>query len=121
MGVFGGAAVLALGGQCRMVTGTIEVYGGLFGRLFAGTVRRPRHGALTLGHVILGTDSAAMVRMRAHDRVHVRQYECWGPLFLPAYALSSAGQLLHGRRGYRDNHFERQAFALETKKGGGGG
>jgi hypothetical protein len=43
--------------------------------------------------------------------VHVRQYERWGPAFLPAYLLSSLLQLLRGRNPYRENHFERQAYA----------
>ena len=41
----------------------------------------------------------------------MRQYERWGPFFLPAYLLSSLLQLLRGRHPYRENHFERQAYA----------
>jgi hypothetical protein len=46
--------------------------------------------------------------------VHVRQYEQWGMFFLPAYALSSVWQVIHGRGGYRNNYFERHAYAVEA-------
>ena len=42
--------------------------------------------------------------------MHVRQYERWGPLMGPAYLLASLVAWLRGRRPYRDNPFERQAF-----------
>ena len=72
--------------------------------------------ALTLGHVVWGRDGQCLVRSRAHERVHVRQYERWGPLFLPAYLLSSLLQLLRGRNPYRENHFERQAYAADARR-----
>lgn len=66
--------------------------------------------ALTLGHVILGRTPVALDVARRHERVHVRQYERWGPLFVPAYLLCSAWVYLGGRDPYWDNPFERQAF-----------
>jgi len=68
--------------------------------------------AVTLGHVVLGRDLDCLTASRAHERVHVAQYECWGPLFLPAYLLASAVALAQGRDPYEDNHFERLAFAV---------
>jgi hypothetical protein len=47
--------------------------------------------------------------------VHVRQYERWGPLFVPAYLLSSLVELLRGRRPYRDNWFEREAYGKTAR------
>ena len=41
--------------------------------------------ALTLGHTILGQTDAALDIRRQHERVHVRQFERWGPLMGPAY------------------------------------
>jgi hypothetical protein len=66
-----------------------------------------------LGHVILGTCHKEIAALREHEYVHVRQYEQWGVFFLPAYALSSAWEVAHGRCGYRSNFFERQAYAVE--------
>lgn len=69
--------------------------------------------ALTLGHVILARNAAVLARWRAHEQVHVRQYERFGPLFIPLYLASSAGLWLCGRHAYRDNPFERAAFRAE--------
>ena len=49
------------------------------------------------------------VRLRAHERVHVRQYGRWGVLFLLAYPAESLLQLLLGHHPYLDNRFEVQA------------
>ena len=100
---------LALGARARLVDGVVEIAGGRLGRLAAG--RRSRFGAITFGHVILGVDHATLARLRAHEHVHVRQYERWGALFFPLYIGSSAVQWLRGRDPYRDNRFEREAFA----------
>jgi hypothetical protein len=51
---------------------------------------------------------------RAHERVHVRQYERWGPLFLPSYLFLSLYMYLRGCDPYRDNPFEREAFDTAT-------
>jgi hypothetical protein len=68
---------------------------------------------MTLGHVVLGTDQAALEQTRAHELAHVRQAERWGPLFLPAYLAASAWAWLAGRHYYRDNWFERDARRRE--------
>ena len=68
--------------------------------------------ALTLGHVVLGRDPDCLAASRAHERVHVAQYERWGPLFLPAYLLATVVAFVQGRHPYEDNHFERLAFAV---------
>jgi hypothetical protein len=44
--------------------------------------------------------------------VHVRQYERWGPLFVPAYLVSSLVLWLRGRDPYWDNPFEVEARRL---------
>jgi hypothetical protein len=101
--------VLLTGARLQVVDGILEVAGG---RLVAILSRLPgslRFGAITFGHVIVGVDRAELKRSRAHEQVHVRQYERWGILFFPLYLGSSLGQLLRGRRPYRDNRFEREA------------
>ena len=69
------------------------------------------HGAdaMTLGHVVIGRDARALEWTRAHERVHVRQYERWGPLFVPAYLLAGLWALTRGGHPYFDNRFEREA------------
>ncbi|MDB5880291.1 MAG: hypothetical protein JWP43_169 [Ramlibacter sp.] len=109
LGLLLGAPVIALGGHWRTRQGALEIGGGRLGLL--ARRRRFHFAAITFGHVILGLDAATLEAVRAHEQVHVRQYERWGPLFGPAYLLSSVVQLARGRRPYWDNHFEREAYA----------
>ena len=64
-----------------------------------------RYRAITFGHVILcvGTIDDATFE---HELVHVRQYEMWGPLFVPIYLIASVIARLRGGDAYRDNRFE---------------
>jgi hypothetical protein len=106
--------LMRLGGaHSAVVRGVLEFSGGLLGETVAHPASRIPFRAITFGHVILGADPGALEAARNHEHVHVRQYEAWGPFFLPAYAVSSLWQLLRGRRCYRDNWFERQAYARE--------
>lgn len=110
LGGMAGLAVVCLGGGVRRVQGVVEFHGGLAGRLLTALPGLRRFGAMTLGHVILGVSPATLDAVRRHEQVHVRQYERWGPFFLPAYLISSLWQLLRGRRAYWDNSFEREAY-----------
>jgi hypothetical protein len=101
--------MLLFSARARRVNGVVEVTGGRIGDLLASPLLGCPFRAVTLGHVILGTDDASLDCARSHEQVHVRQYERWGPAFLPAYFASSAWQLLCGRRCYLDNWFEREA------------
>lgn len=67
-----------------------------------------RYRAVTLGHVVLSVDELPE-RVIEHERVHVRQFERWGPLLLLMYPLASLGARLSGGDAYRDNLFEIQA------------
>jgi hypothetical protein len=71
--------------------------------------------AITLGHIILARDHGTAARMRVHEHVHVRQYERWGAIFPFAYLAASGIAMLKGGDAYRDNVFEREAFAAELK------
>ena len=116
LGLLLGLAAVLLGGTARRHHGVIEIFGGRLGQLLARVPEPLRFSAMTLGHVILAVDRSALGQLRLHEHVHVRQYERWGPLFLPAYLLSSLLQLLRGRNPYRENHFERQAYAVVAAK-----
>ena len=65
---------------------------------------------MALGHVVLGQSADDLDDAYEHELVHVRQYERWGPLFVPAYFAAAAWQTLHGRHPYWDNPFEREAY-----------
>ena len=70
--------------------------------------------AIVLGHVIIAVGREELEELRAHELVHVQQYERWGIAFFPAYAASSVWQLLNGRHAYWDNYFEVQARSLSA-------
>jgi hypothetical protein len=112
LGLLLGALGVLFGATARRHHGVVEIYGGRLGQALARLPELLRFSAMTLGHVILAVDRSALAQLRLHEQVHVRQYERWGPLFLPAYLLSSLLQLLRGRNPYRENHFERQAYAV---------
>ena len=108
------AAAAGYRSQASAVDGVLEIHG----PALAWALRRltPWCGgaaAITFGHVVLGRDRHALAATRAHERVHVRQYERWGPLFIPAYLAAAAWAWWRGGDAYYDNPFEREAFAAE--------
>src|SRR5688500_5157271 len=86
------------GGRVRVVDGVLEIHGGI-ARFFLEncTLLPGGASAMTLGHVVLGRDESALDWTRDHERIHVRQCERWGPLFLPAYGISSALAKMRGK------------------------
>jgi hypothetical protein len=94
------------------VDGVYELHGPVIAWLLQnGTLLKRGASAITLGHVVLGRDRETLARTRIHERIHVRQYERWGPLFLPVYLLASLFVLLRGGHPYWDNPFEKEAYA----------
>jgi hypothetical protein len=110
LGLLAGAAAVVAGAHGRVHAGTLEFAGGALGTLLGRLPPPLAFSAVTLGHVILAVDAPALAALRRHEQVHVRQYERWGPFFLPAYFASSLFQLARGRNPYRENHFEREAY-----------
>ena len=103
-------------GHVRLHAGVLEMDGGLLDPLLHHCV--PLAGgvdAMTLGHVVIARDRRALDRTRAHERVHVRQCERWGPFFLPAYFLASLWAAVHGQGAYHGNYFEQQARLLDSQ------
>jgi hypothetical protein len=49
----------------------------------------------------------------------VRQYERWGPAFLPAYLAAALWGAARGAGAYHGNFFERQAFDGERNNSSG--
>jgi len=106
---------LVRGGRVRVRQGALELSGPALSWLLCHGI--PIHGgarAMTLGHVVLGRDEICLEDCGDHERVHVRQYETWGPLFLPAYFASSIAALLRGEDPYLGNRFEREAYRKAT-------
>jgi len=101
---------LMLGATARVNDGALEVAGGRFGLWLSSFPRVLRFSAVTMGHVILGENHALLASVSAHERVHVRQYERWGILFVPVYCGVSLVQLVRGRSPHFANRFEREAY-----------
>ena len=102
------------GGSWSVHTGVIEAQGGWVKPVLQ---RLPfvQGGAMaiTIGHVVLSQTQAGLEVTREHERVHVRQYERWGPLFTPAYVIAGLWQWAHGNDPYRDNPFEVEAYRID--------
>ena len=105
------ALALLKRGRLALVDGVLEAHGPLLDRALRCLV--PFAGgadAMTLGHLIVGRNAEVLDSTRAHERVHVRQYERWGPFFVPAYLLAGLWALARGGHPYYDNAFERCAI-----------
>jgi len=101
------------GGRVSLHTGVVEAEGRLLAwGLTHLTLLDAGVAAITFGHVVLGRDAFTLACTRAHERVHVRQYERWGPLFIPLYVAESIWAAVRGRNAYLENRFEREAREL---------
>lgn len=110
LGIAIGLLGIATGGHGRLRDGALEFFGGTT-RLFVRSLPTGIFTAgFTLGHVILGQDDDGLKYAGLHERVHIRQFELWGPLMGPAYLLASAWMWFLGRDAYRDNPFEVEAY-----------
>jgi hypothetical protein len=113
VGLLFAMVALASGGRGQVHSGVYEVSGGAITVFLQRYTLLPSGAAaITFGHVVLGQDATCLERTRAHERVHVRQAERWGPFFLPAYMVASLVAKWRGGDAYRDNAFEREAFAM---------
>jgi hypothetical protein len=111
------ALALIRRGRFACVDGVVEAHSPLLERALASFTLLARGAdTMTLGHVVLGRNARALEATRAHERVHVRQYETWGPFFLPAYFLAGACALATGRHPYFDNRFELEARQAEMQR-----
>jgi hypothetical protein len=93
--------------------GCLEFHGGLVTRLLKSQLTGGRGIlAMTLGHTIIGQDPEGLRLAREHEQVHVRQYERWGPFFIPVYLGCSFLLWFQKKDVYRDNPFEVEAYRI---------
>jgi hypothetical protein len=113
LGLTAAAIAVCRGGRCAVVEGVLEVVNPGVTRLIGrGSAVGGPIAAVTLGHVVVGASQADLDRTRLHERVHVRQYERWGPLFIPAYFAASGWVWWRGGHPYLENPFEVEAYAI---------
>ena len=109
IGVALAAFPLSAGGKAKWSAGALEVtYRCSLARCGKLARELPFRG-IVFGHVILAVTRDELVVIGPHERIHVEQYERWGPLFFLVYAVSSLWQLASGHSPYWHNHFEVQA------------
>jgi hypothetical protein len=104
-------------GRMQVVAGVLEAHGPFIAAILRHCV--PIAGgasAITFGHVVLARDSWSLDATRAHERVHVRQCEIWGPAFIPAYLIAGLWALMTGAGAYTGNYFERQARSAPFRR-----
>jgi hypothetical protein len=110
--------------QWRVNDGVLEVVSPALSWFLGGAWFRALAGgsgfaAATIGQVIVARDARCMAGCRAHEHVHVRQCERWGPLFPFAYIGVGLWVALKTRRFsayYWDNPFEVEARAAEEAR-----
>jgi hypothetical protein len=101
---------LLRGGKVQRIGRVLEFHGG-FVRWFLRSFPLVKNAsAVTFGHTILGLDADVLKEVREHEFVHVRQYERWGPLFVPAYLFCWCVLWWRGKHPYFDNPFEVEAY-----------
>lgn len=109
-GMLVGLAGLLTGGGMQRRGRVLEFHGGFVDWFLRTAPLVKNASAVTFGHVVLGRTRELLDATRAHEFVHVRQYERWGPLFVPAYLFHWCLLWMRGKHPYWDNPFERQAY-----------
>jgi hypothetical protein len=110
-------SVVFTNGGFQIVDGVLELHSSFISWVLRHCVPMPGGAAaITFGHVVLGCDKAALSVTRVHERAHVRQYERWGPGFIPAYLLASVWGFITRAGAYHGNFFEREAMHIERTK-----
>ena len=103
-------------GGFQFVDGVLELHGSFISWVLRHCVLIPGGAsAITFGHVVLGRDPEALSLTRVHERVHARQYELWGPAFIPAYLMAALWGLVTRSGAYYGNVFEREAMQDEGR------
>ena len=105
-----GGLGLISGGRIRRKGRVLEIWGGCLPKVLKVFPFFSGSPVATYGHVVLGRSDCYLDACREHQMIHVRQYERWGVLFVPAYLFCSLALWFLGKRPYYDNPFEREAF-----------
>ena len=114
LGIALGLAGLLTGGGGQRAGKVLEFYGGWLDWLLLQAPIEGGASALTLGHAVLARTAGDLDRARAHELIHVAQYERWGPLLVPAYLVCCGWLWMRGRDPYWENPFEQEAYATEA-------
>jgi hypothetical protein len=100
-----GLAGLMTGGGVQRRGRVLEFHSGFVDWFLRTAPLVKNASAVTFGHVVLGRTPELLDATRDHEFVHVRQYERWGPFFVPAYLYHWCLLWLQGKHPYWDNPF----------------
>jgi hypothetical protein len=106
LGICAGFIAVLLGATVNVFRGVLEISLRPRSARVTRALARLPYAAITFGHVVIAQSEETQNLLRAHERVHVAQYEKWGLAFFIAYPLESVLQRLQGNRPYLDNRFE---------------
>ena len=110
LGLLIGVLGLLSGGHVQRKHRTVEFWGGCLPAILSIFPFYSGSPVATFGSVVVGRSDRYLDACRKHQMIHVRQYERWGLLFVPAYLACSLALWFRGKRPYYDNPFERSAF-----------
>lgn len=114
IGLLAALLARATGGTVSWRNGIIESAGGLWRWVLPRIGPGAGIAAITIGHTVLAETETGLHRTRAHERVHVAQFERWGPVFPLVYLAASFAAWWQGGHYYHDNFFEREARRLTS-------
>lgn len=117
VGLLAGLLGLLSGGHVRRRGRTLEFWGGIVSWFLRRIPGLGAVSAMTVGHVILGESDDSLDYSRAHEWIHVRQYERWGIFFFPAYFGCMLWLFARGQHPYYDNPFEVEAYRATRRIG----
>lgn len=102
-------AIISLPGStsAKWNDGIFELTGGCIGKAISHWPLSA--SAITIGHVIIANDEGLLILSRRHELIHVKQFEVWGPIMIPAYMVASVIAIICGKHPYKENYFEKQA------------
>jgi hypothetical protein len=115
LGLLIGLLGLLSGGHVQRKGRILEFWGGCVQAILRVFPFYSGSPVATFGHIVLGRSDRYLNACRKHQLVHVRQYEQWGLLFVPAYLTCSVAIWFSGKRPYYDNPFERSAFHQSSR------
>ncbi len=100
----------------QVVDGVVEIHGPLTRWFLDRFPLCKGAAAMTLGHTVIGQNKAALDWAHQHEMIHVRQYETFGPFFIPLYFLLSLHAWRQGDCAYYGNLFECEAYGKDGRQ-----
>ena len=98
LGLLIGLLGLLSGGHVQRKGRILEFWGGCVQAILRVCPFYSGSPVATFGHIVLGRSDRYLNACRKHQLVHVRQYEQWGLLFVPAYLTCSVAIWFSGKR-----------------------